>query len=90
MATVLGWVEGGVEESEKRRRGKQFARKRCTCLKRVSLYRLLCGSKAEAESPIHKGGRRKEGEFRQSVFSRPIGRKGNDSGNGSGRTFRKM
>lgn len=39
-------------------------------LKRMSLYRLLCGSKAEAESPIHKGGRRKEGEFRQSVFSR--------------------
>lgn len=63
------------------------------CLKRVSLYRLLCGSKAEAESPIHKGGRRKEGEFRQSrifaseklVEEETI--RGNES---SERTFRRI
>lgn len=64
-----------------------------SCLKRVSLYRLLCGSKAEAESPIHKGGRRKEGEFRQSrifaseklVEEETI--RGNES---SERTFRRI
>lgn len=91
------WIERGGE-SEKRRTG-EGGNTVCqetlylACLKRVSLYRLLCGSKAEAESPIHKGGRRKEGEFRQSrifaseklVEEETI--RGNES---SERTFRRI
>lgn len=55
-------------EMGKRRRGKQFAVERVLgASERSSLYRLLRGSKAEAKSPIHKGGQRQEGELRQSA-----------------------
>ena len=73
--------EGGGErerETEKRRQENSLpGNVWYTFSVRSSLYRLLCGSKAEAKSPIHKGGWRQEGECSTicKVFSRATGRK---------------